>query len=153
MSSTTKTHDAGIATKVICDPFQSIYDFRGGVTEELIAFGETFDEHDRLPEDAYSPAVTAWIYATLADKARRVVAAGHSAVVDAVFARPQERMVMAAHKLQGLTLVARIRINGWAILVLTKAPATADVFRLGSRGTHAAGAAEIPSARPAAMAG
>jgi predicted kinase len=54
------------------------------------------DEHEKLPEDAYSPAVTARVYATIADKARRVLAAGHSAVVDAVFARPQERAVVAA---------------------------------------------------------
>ena len=53
-------------------------------------------EHEKLPEDAYSPAVTARVYATIADKARRVLAAGHSAVVDAVFARPQERAVVAA---------------------------------------------------------
>ena len=52
------------------------------------------DEHDKLPVDAYSPAVTARVYAVIADKARRAVEAGHSAIVDAVFARPQERVVM-----------------------------------------------------------
>ncbi len=30
--------DAGISTKVICDPHQSIYEFRGGVTDQLFAF-------------------------------------------------------------------------------------------------------------------
>jgi len=54
------------------------------------------DEHDKLPEAAYSPAVTARVYATIADKARRALAAGHSAVIDAVFAKPQERAVAAA---------------------------------------------------------
>jgi uncharacterized protein len=54
------------------------------------------DEHDKLPEAAYSPAVTARVYATIADKARRALAAGHSAVIDAVFATPQERAVAAA---------------------------------------------------------
>jgi predicted kinase len=54
------------------------------------------DEHEKLPEDAYSAAATARVYATIADKARRALAAGHSAVVDAVFARPQERAVVAA---------------------------------------------------------
>jgi len=49
-----------------------------------------------LPENAYSPAVTAQVYATITDKARRALAAGHSAVVDAVFARPQERAAAAA---------------------------------------------------------
>ena len=32
----------------------------------------------------------------LADKARRVIAAGHSAIVDAVFAKPEERAAIAA---------------------------------------------------------
>ena len=54
------------------------------------------DEHDKLPEAAYSPAVTARVYATIADKARRALATGHSAVIDAVFAKPQERAVAAA---------------------------------------------------------
>ncbi|HEX3529197.1 MAG TPA: UvrD-helicase domain-containing protein [Thermoanaerobaculia bacterium] len=40
--------DAGIATKVICDPHQSIYEFRGGVTEELFAFGQGFNAADQL---------------------------------------------------------------------------------------------------------
>jgi DNA helicase II / ATP-dependent DNA helicase PcrA len=40
--------DAGIATKVVCDPQQSIYEFRGGVTEELVAFGQTFGKDDQL---------------------------------------------------------------------------------------------------------
>jgi len=53
-------------------------------------------ETDRLPADAYGPEVTAKVYATLADKARRVVTAGHSAIVDAVFARADERAAIAA---------------------------------------------------------
>src|SRR5205823_6851568 len=57
--------------------------------ERKALFGE--DEHVRLPQDAYSPAVTARVYAVIADKARRAVAAGHSAILDAVFATPQER--------------------------------------------------------------
>jgi hypothetical protein len=39
---------AGIATKVICDPHQSIYEFRGGVTDELFALRDSFDASDRL---------------------------------------------------------------------------------------------------------
>lgn len=39
---------AGIVTKVICDPHQSIYEFRGGVTEQLFAFGQTFAADDQL---------------------------------------------------------------------------------------------------------
>ena len=33
--------------KIICDPYQSIYQFRGGVTDELFAFRDQFDERDR----------------------------------------------------------------------------------------------------------
>jgi DNA helicase-2/ATP-dependent DNA helicase PcrA len=40
--------DCGLAVKVICDPNQSIYKFRGGVTDELDKFGERFGKADRL---------------------------------------------------------------------------------------------------------
>ena len=53
-------------------------------------------ETERLPADAYTPEVTTRVYQTLADKAQRVIAAGHSAIVDAVFAKPQERALMSA---------------------------------------------------------
>jgi len=58
----------------------------------LFGVGET----ERLPAEAYTAEATARVYATLADKARRVIAAGHSALVDAVFARPDERAAVAA---------------------------------------------------------
>jgi uncharacterized protein len=61
--------------------------------ERKALFGK--DENERLPQDAYAPAVTARIYATITDKARRAVAAGHSAIVDAVFATSQERALAA----------------------------------------------------------
>src|SRR5207244_12320618 len=48
-------------------------------------------ETEKLPPDAYDPKVTAKVYDLLVDKARRVVAAGHSAVVDAVYADERER--------------------------------------------------------------
>ncbi|MGY3038811.1 DNA helicase-2/ATP-dependent DNA helicase PcrA [Rhodanobacter sp. TND4EL1] len=41
--------DSGLTVKVICDPNQSIYQFRGGVTDELNKFGARFDARDRLP--------------------------------------------------------------------------------------------------------
>jgi uncharacterized protein len=52
-------------------------------------------ETERLPPAAYVRAVTAKVYDALTDKARRVLAAGHSAVVDAVFADPSERAAIA----------------------------------------------------------
>jgi aminoglycoside phosphotransferase family enzyme/predicted kinase len=48
-------------------------------------------ETETLPKSAYSAEAATKVYATLAAKARRVVAAGHSAIVDAVFAQPEER--------------------------------------------------------------
>jgi uncharacterized protein len=74
----------------------------------LFGVGET----EKLPESAYTPAVTERVYAVLVDKARRVLGAGHSAIVDAVFARPNEREILAAAapstdiRLQGLFLTA-----------------------------------------------
>lgn len=41
--------EAGTPVKVICDPQQAIYGFRGGVTNELGTFAERFDDCDRLP--------------------------------------------------------------------------------------------------------
>jgi aminoglycoside phosphotransferase family enzyme/predicted kinase len=66
-------------------------------------------EAERLPASAYTDEVTAKVYAALAEKARRVLAAGHSAVVDAVFARPAERAQLAQTAdaaLHGLFLTA-----------------------------------------------
>ncbi len=60
--------------------------------ERKALFGR--QEHEKLPEEAYAPMVTARVYATIVDKARRVVAAGHAAIVDAVFAQPGERRVV-----------------------------------------------------------
>lgn len=49
----------------------------------------------RLPADAYRPEVSAHVYALLGEEARAVVATGHSAIVDAVFQRPDERAGIA----------------------------------------------------------
>ncbi len=69
-------------------------------------------EHDRLPAEAYGAAISQAIYHTLTDKAARVARAGLSVIVDAVFARPEERSAIeaaaaAAHAdFRGLFLVA-----------------------------------------------
>lgn len=52
-------------------------------------------EMERLPASAYTPEVTTRVYTALADKARRVLAAGHSVIVDAVFAKTIEREAIA----------------------------------------------------------
>jgi uncharacterized protein len=73
-------------------------------------------ETARLPAAAYTLDVSGRVYAILNDKARRVLAAGHSAVVDAVFAHPEER---AGVEVTGLFLTADLparmaRIGGRA---------------------------------------
>ncbi|HEY1475059.1 MAG TPA: AAA family ATPase [Pseudolabrys sp.] len=61
--------------------------------ERKMLFGA--HEADRLPEAAYAPEVTSKVYSALVDKARRVLAAGHSVIVDAVFADAGERAAVA----------------------------------------------------------
>jgi uncharacterized protein len=69
-------------------------------------------ENDRLPPDAYRSEVTEKIYRILTDKAARVARAGHSAIADAVFAKPNERAAIetaaatAGATFHGLFLVA-----------------------------------------------
>jgi aminoglycoside phosphotransferase family enzyme/predicted kinase len=52
--------------------------------------------HDRLPPDAYTPEASARVYASQREAAAAVLGTGHSAIVDAVFARPEERAAAAA---------------------------------------------------------
>jgi uncharacterized protein len=99
----------------------------------LFGVGET----EKLPEQAYSAAVNTRVYATLADKASRVLAAGHAAIVDAVFARPDERKDLAAAAkaaevpLQGLFLTADLhaRLARVGARRGDASDATADVAR------------------------
>lgn len=68
--------DSGLAVKVICDPNQSIYKFRGGVTDEIDKFAERFGESDRLSMNGNfrsTPAICSAIVA-LRPPAARVVA-------------------------------------------------------------------------------
>jgi aminoglycoside phosphotransferase family enzyme/predicted kinase len=53
-------------------------------------------EREHLPAAAYTAESAERVYAALAEKARRTIAAGHSAIVDAVFARGQERDALRA---------------------------------------------------------
>jgi uncharacterized protein len=81
-------------------------------------------ETDHLPAEAYTPDVTARTYAVLADKASRIVGAGHSAIVDAVFADAAERDAVAA--------AARANGVAFAGLFLTADLAT-RIARIGHR--------------------
>ena len=49
-----------------------------------------------MPAEAYRPEISETIYRRLTDKAKRVARAGHSVVVDAVFAGAQERAAIEA---------------------------------------------------------
>jgi uncharacterized protein len=88
-------------------------------------------ETDRLPAEAYTPDVTVRTYAALADEARRTIAAGHSAVVDAVFSDAAERDAVAA--------VARANGVAFAGLFLTADLAT-RIARIGHRAGDASDA-------------
>jgi uncharacterized protein len=52
-------------------------------------------ENEKLPPQTYTAEVGEKVYPTLAGKARRVLAAGHSAIIDAVFAREHERTMVS----------------------------------------------------------
>jgi aminoglycoside phosphotransferase family enzyme/predicted kinase len=57
--------------------------------ERKALFGR--EETEELDAAAYAPEVTRRVYSAVIDKARRAAAAGHAAIIDAVFARPGER--------------------------------------------------------------
>ncbi|HEY0145108.1 MAG TPA: AAA family ATPase, partial [Methylovirgula sp.] len=54
------------------------------------------DEYERLPPDAYAPAITAQVYGRLLNLAEIALRAGQSIIVDAVHAREDERVALAA---------------------------------------------------------
>jgi aminoglycoside phosphotransferase family enzyme/predicted kinase len=53
-------------------------------------------ETERLPPDAYRDEVGVKVYNVVTDKAAHIIDAHHSVIVDAVFARPDERAAIAA---------------------------------------------------------
>ena len=82
-------------------------------------------EHERLSPSAYRAEVSERVYRILIDKAARVARAGHSAIVDAVFAQAEERAAIetaaaaAGVEFRGLFLVADLttrvqRVSGRA---------------------------------------
>ena len=82
-------------------------------------------EHERLPANAYRDEFSATVYRTIIDKAARAARAGQSAIVDAVFARAEERAAVesaaaaASVEFRGLFLTANLatrveRVSGRA---------------------------------------
>jgi len=81
--------------------------------ERKVFHGLPANQH--LPSDAYRPEITERIYRIVTDKAVRVASSGSSAIVDAVFARPEERSAIETAAtvigvaLRGLFLVADLK--------------------------------------------
>jgi len=96
--------------------------------ERKMMFGVA--EHNRLPAEAYRADVTAKVYRTLHEKAARIARAGHSVVVDAVFAAPDERNAIATAisktgaAFAGLFLVANLKTR--LARVNTRGPDASD---------------------------
>jgi aminoglycoside phosphotransferase family enzyme/predicted kinase len=74
-------------------------------------------EHERLPSTAYRPEVSQRVYRIIIDKAARLARAGHSAIVDAMFARAEDRAVLesaaaaAGVEFHGLFLAANLAVR------------------------------------------
>jgi len=88
-------------------------------------------ESEKLPPQAYAADVTAQVYAVIADKARRAVAAGHSAILDAVFARPDERA-----QAEAAAAVLGVAFHGFFL----EAPLATRLARVGARSRDASDA-------------
>jgi aminoglycoside phosphotransferase family enzyme/predicted kinase len=127
-------------------------------------------ETEKLPPEAYTADVTGKVYGVLADKARRTVAAGHSAIVDAVFARPNERaaiedvaraenfmfhgLFLAADLATRMTRVgSRVNDASDADAKVAQAQESYDIGELGWREVDASGTPEqtLANARVALM--
>jgi uncharacterized protein len=96
--------------------------------ERKVLFGRA--ETEQLPTEAYAADVSARVYDTLQRNAGRVIAAGHSAIIDAVFARAAERRSVAdmarsqGVRFQGLFLTAGLETR--LARVATRGPDASD---------------------------
>jgi aminoglycoside phosphotransferase family enzyme/predicted kinase len=81
-------------------------------------------ETQRLPQSAYTPETTERVYTRLRELARCALRAGHSAVVDAVHGRPDEREAIEA-----VAREAGVAFAG----VWLEAPLAARIARVGGR--------------------
>jgi aminoglycoside phosphotransferase family enzyme/predicted kinase len=97
--------------------------------ERKALFGK--DESEKLPPEAYAASVTAQVYAVIADWARRALAAGHSVILDAVFAQPAERLLAEAS-----AAVPGVAFHG----LFLEAPLASRLARVGGRSRDASDA-------------
>jgi uncharacterized protein len=88
-------------------------------------------ETERLPADAYTAEATRKVYQALTAKAQRVIAAGHSAIVDAVFSTAGERDAIEA-----VTTSASILFRGMFLM----ADLARRIERVGARSGDASDA-------------
>jgi aminoglycoside phosphotransferase family enzyme/predicted kinase len=86
---------------------------------------------ERLPAEAYDKAVNDRVYATLEDRASRMLAGGTSVILDAVAARPEERTAFAA-----LARRAGVAFTG----IWLEAPPATLLARVAQRGKDASDA-------------
>jgi aminoglycoside phosphotransferase family enzyme/predicted kinase len=97
--------------------------------ERKALFGAS--ETERLPADAYRPEVSDRLYGILIDKTGRILRAGYSVIVDAVFAKASERAALEA--------IAREAGAAFHGLFLT-ADLDTRLKRIGARGPDASDA-------------
>jgi aminoglycoside phosphotransferase family enzyme/predicted kinase len=88
-------------------------------------------ESEKLPPAAYEAGVTLQVYAVIADKARRAVAAGHGAILDAVYGQPGERALAEAS-----AAVLGVPFHG----LFLEAPLATRLARVGGRSHDASDA-------------
>jgi aminoglycoside phosphotransferase family enzyme/predicted kinase len=91
-------------------------------------------EFDRLPASAYTEEANAGVYARMNELAGRTLAAGHSALVDAVHARPWERAAV-----EEVARRAGVRFDG----IWLELPLDERVRRIGARRSDASDADAI----------
>ena len=77
----------------------------------------------RAPYDLVVANILARPLAKMARDTKRFLAPGGILVLSGLLNR-QERFVLSAHRIQGLSLVGRFRINGWSTLILGRTPRT-----------------------------
>lgn len=110
-------------------PFPGAVVLRSDVERKAL-FGVA--ETERLPPEAYGVEANASVYASLCAKAHRIISAGHSAIVDAVFAREDERTAIewvassAGFAFRGLFLTAGLATRVARVAERTKDASDAD---------------------------
>jgi hypothetical protein len=120
------TVGAGLAPFI--DPAPGAVHLRSDIERKRIA---GIGELERLPPDAYRPEASARVYGRINELAKRTIAAGHSAVVDAVHAKPSER-----EEIESIAHAAGVAFKG----VWLELPLDARLRRVGGRRADASDA-------------